>query len=225
MISGLDTPEIALYKLREIRAELSNGIFDEMHGISAGNAFELLLVILNRNPKKRITKTALYSSMGVSRSIISNVVNQRHGPKMENVFPIIDNLIREYENVLGLSSISVDALQGVPAVFIFPNQKISAKISVLNDLLVELVGSINGSNSISETLLRDVSKQQLIVVLEFALAQLKAPVVEISSLKKLESWLAMLAKRSADKGVEAAVGKLAAAAAASLLQILKALLS
>ena len=224
MIVTLDDPVIVLKKLRAIRAELSRGIYDPVQAVGVGNAVDVFLLLANRKPKRRITRTALYESIGVSKSIISKVASNRHVPRMENFFPIVDGLIENFEGELGLASISLDGLQGLPSHLVVVPPSLKEGLSSLSELLAELISRVQASNSLGPNLLNEFQKQQLIAVLELALSHLKSPIVETNSLGKTVNWLRSLAKKSAEKGTETFIGKLAGSVAIELARFLKGLL-
>ena len=199
MISTLDEPSVALKKLRAIRAEIANGIYDPVQVVGISNAFEIFLTYVNSKPKRRVTRTALYESIGASKSVVSKVVAKRHMPRMENFFPIVDGLIESFEDELGLSSISLDAFQGLPAHYVVVSIRQEKSLATLVELLAELVDRVRSSNSSVGGLLGEFEKRQLIVVLETALNQLKSPAIEVNSLRKVAKWLREFANKSLKK--------------------------
>jgi hypothetical protein len=59
----------------------------------------------------------------------------------------------------------------------------------------------------------------VVALLETALVQLRAPIVEVSFLKKLGHWLIGVGKRAGENAVEDAVSHIASSAGEDLLQI------
>gem|GEM_PF-4763501 len=224
MISTLDEPAIVLKKLRAIRAEIADGVYDPVQVVGVSNALEVFLAYVNSKPRRRVTRTALYGSIGASKSVVSKVVAKRHIPRMENFFPIVDGLIENFEDELGLGSISLDAFQGLPALYVVVPIRRERSLATLSELLAELVDKVRSSNSSVGGLLGELEKKQLIIILETALNQLKSPAIEVNSLRKVAKWLREFANKSLKKGVETLAGNLASSVAEELVKLLKGLL-
>lgn len=98
---------------------------------------------------------------------------------------------------------------------------IKAKIHALSHLLDTIVEQTRSSNLPSEErTLSDLERNQLIAVLETALALLRAPMVEKGMLRKTGDMLKQAAGKAATKGVETGLGKLAGVAAEKIGELI-----
>jgi hypothetical protein len=81
-------------------------------------------------------------------------------------------------------------------------------ISRLSITLIELLKSVRASNSVGDKAspIDNIQKAQLIALLESALAELKAPYVDIQRQSGLIAWLKRLGKAGLEKGVEEKIG-------------------
>jgi hypothetical protein len=98
---------------------------------------------------------------------------------------------------------------------------VQSKISELSLCLDGIVLLIRGANKApcDEILLTDIQRQQLIAVLETALAMLKSPMAELGLLKRLGNWLKKIAVTAAQDEIETALSTAASQGAGLVEQL------
>lgn len=100
------------------------------------------------------------------------------------------------------------------------------KIALISAALDGIITQMRSSNlPPAEQLLSEIERQQLIVVLETALAVLKAPIVEKGLLVRTKEDLQKAAKDATEKQVQQGVGELASYAATLIKELIKGLFS
>ncbi|BCG76750.1 hypothetical protein [Mesorhizobium sp. 113-3-3] len=106
-------------------------------------------------------------------------------------------------------------------VYVQPRSKAKQVIAELSDLLEEVLLLAGQSNLPEEhAALSKLDRQQLIALLETALAVLKAPMVEPGLLKKLRKLAVEVGQSAAKKQAELTLGELATAAAGLIAKLL-----
>nr|WP_049961971.1 hypothetical protein [Methylobacterium sp. B34] len=107
---------------------------------------------------------------------------------------------------------------------VVPSNDLKAKIAALSSLLDSIISRIEGSNAPpDQQVLTQLERNQLIAILETALAVLKAPMVERGLLKRLKQTLGNTAAKAAETEAEQGLGKMAELAAQWLGDVLSSL--
>jgi hypothetical protein len=98
----------------------------------------------------------------------------------------------------------------------------SAKIATICSLLNTIIIQIKRTNALPESqAITDIERQQLIAVLEAALAILKTPLVEKGLLKRAYQGLLGASKKAAEKQVEQGIGNASSVASRLLADLIK----
>jgi hypothetical protein len=101
-----------------------------------------------------------------------------------------------------------------------------AKINIISTMLDSIVENVKHSNlPSSEQALSEIERKQLIVILETALAMIKAPMVERGLLKQTRSALESGAVKAAERGTQEGLGQMMNAAGRHLMDLISGLLS
>ncbi|MHB2211680.1 hypothetical protein [Methylobacterium sp. CM6257] len=94
--------------------------------------------------------------------------------------------------------------------YVGPSSELKAKITALSSLLDSIILRVEGSNMPpDQQALTQLERNQLIAMLETALAVLKAPMLERGLLKRLRKTLGNTAAKAAETEAEQGLGKLA----------------
>lgn len=94
--------------------------------------------------------------------------------------------------------------------YVGPSSELKAKIAALSSLLESIIVRVSGSNlPPDQQALTELERNQLIAILETALAVLKAPMLERGLLKRLRKSLGATAAKAAKTEAEQGLGKMA----------------
>jgi hypothetical protein len=95
------------------------------------------------------------------------------------------------------------------------------KIHAVATLLDNIIEQTKGANEPpEEQILTEIEREQLIAILETALALLQSPMVEKGLLKKAQSVLKKGAENAAEKGVQEGLGKLMGVATERIMELI-----
>ncbi len=154
-----------------------------------------------------------------SRVLLDRVKRYEHPPSLFNYHRTIQGLIRICDRSLN------DETEGLPdslrsaRIGWFPiPEHLHGKVVLVCELLSQIAVQIRGKNeqpSIAD-LLDPIDKAQLMATLETVLVLLKAPLVEVSLLRRLSRWLLSVGKSAATHGTAMAIGVLADEAGSAL---------
>lgn len=123
------------------------------------------------------------------------------------------------QNAVATERVRVSADAWVSVAF---SSETKAKIAVISSLLDSIIEQISRANAPEEEqALTQLERQQLIMILETALAVLKAPMVERGILKTAQDVLQKGAKSAAEKSMQQSVGSMMQAASEKLGELIR----
>ncbi|HEX4156912.1 MAG TPA: hypothetical protein VHY79_00425 [Rhizomicrobium sp.] len=167
--------------------------------------------------RQHVTKndTRMAEIIGVSAHTISQIYLGQNRPRYQTFMRMIDGAIALCERPK-----TDDDLQASLNIFMEPSIEevaelaewrmlhvcqLQKKISGPADVLEQVLFLCRGSNDASTLGLTDIQKHQLVAMLETALATLKAPMVELSLLRRIGRWMQKVAGGAVTHGLATAL--------------------
>ncbi len=205
-----------LLDLYEVRDEASPGRYSESH-----------LGVLSKSLKWAfeefgLSKAQLGRDLLFSSNVLSSVMDG-HSIRFANFLRLTNNLIAYLEARIENDPSMPPVFTGLRSDWRFLKSDATKKIARLSKELTELLDIVRSSNSLamSDEVLAPELKAQLIALLETALVQLRAPIVETSLLTRIGRWLPKIGKMIGEKAGEKAIEKLASDAGEHMIDLIE----
>jgi hypothetical protein len=168
--------------------------------------------------------TKMAADVGVSSRVLLNRAKRpEETPSLFYYQRTLHGLICLIDHALADGEEDVpEAIKGRHAEWLPVPVSMQSKVSLIGELVADVVVHLRTANDLSafDDVVNPINRAQLIAILETTLAILKAPLVEVSLLKRSSRWLFRVGKVATDKGFTAAIGSLAGEASKEIIKLI-----